>query len=71
MAAFAEPLYVALIVAGNVLAGTAMYSIDNMLFAGPLYALSVVVAAAYGLSVAMSLRTGGDDSTQSSGRFHL
>jgi hypothetical protein len=66
MTSLTELLYVALIVGGNILAGTAMYSVDTMLFAGPLYALSVVVATAYGLSVAVSLRAEGDDSNQSS-----
>ena len=40
-----DRLYALTIVIGNVLAGTAMYALDNLVFAGFLCALGVVVAA--------------------------
>ena len=64
MPSLTESLYVVSIVAGNLLAGTAMYVTESILFAGPLYTLGTVIAAVYCLSVVMSFWSNYHETTQ-------
>lgn len=64
MPSLTESLYAVSIVAGNLLAGTAMYVAESILFAGPLFILGIIVGAAYCLSAAMSFRSSHPESTR-------